>query len=543
MRSASQAANRSSLGLACAAWLAFGACAHSPAQPATAATAKNPAPSAQAAPAKPVDWLPAGAFSLVHLDVDQIRALLPGALLADRLQPELQELLERTRAVTVALVAAQDEALLSGVFVGDFDSRINPLLLAKPPRERQIDPTRELWLAGDDLWLHTAEGYWVSGERGVIAALFVPPAQRAQRLSAQAWTAAPSEPYLASAVLHVTPELRAALERQAERDDFAALVAQVGPALLELDDVRMTVSPEGDGLRLLCSFVFGSEQGAQSGALVLRGVLAVLGARLEADSALSRALDAAQIDVTGIDGTAPALRGGARLLRAQLALDGPQLAQLARALDALMSEKEPAPIAKSASPYEPPSAEVQAERERVARAEPAFAEIVDVVIAQAGNDIELHEGNDARTGKPGKPFLIARVAQARAPEQRAALAQALAKKGFQVVAVSRGFEGRPTELGVFKARDQAAVLIARGTGEDVTAGTSKQLATLVRTWHARSPVQLLVADDDYFAVELTAVPADPERYLKELFAQCPRANQDQARKQLLAVHVLDCFLE
>lgn len=531
MRSVARAAHQSSLALACAALLALGACAHAASKPAATVPAKAPAPSARAQPEKPVDWLPADAFSLVHLDVDQIRALLPGALLADRLQPELQELLERTHGVTVALIAAQDEALLSGVFVGDFDTRINPLLLAKPPRERQIDPTRELWLAGNDLWLHTGEGYWVSGERGVIDALLVPPAQRAQRLSAQAWTAAPNGPYLASAVLHVTPDLRAALKRQAERDDFAALVAQVGPALLELDDVRMTVSPEGDGLRLACSFVFGSEQGAQSGALVLRGVLAVLGARLEPDSALSRALDAAQIDVAG------------RQLRAQLALDGPQLAQLAHALDGLMSEKEPAAIAKSASPYEPPSAELQAERERAARAEPTFAKIVDAVIAQAGNDIELRAGNDAKTGKPGKPFLIVRVAQAGAPEQRAALAQALAKQGFQVVAVSRGFEGRPTELGVFKARDQAAVLIARGTGDDVAAGTSKQLAALVRSWQARAPAALLVADDDYFAVELSAVPADPERYLQELFAHCPRANQDQARKQLLAVHVLDCFLE
>lgn len=520
---------------ACSALIALAGCAHAPPKQTATTSAAKPAPVLQTRAEKPVDWLPADAFALVHLDVDQIRALLPAALLAGKLQPELHELLERTHAVSVAVVADEDEPLLSGVFAGDFDARINPLLLAQPPRTRQLDATRELWIAGGDLWLRTQEGYWVSGERGVIDALFVPPERRAHRLSEQAWTAAPSEPYLASAVLHVTPPLRAALKRQAERDDFAALVAQVGPALLELDDVRMTVSPEGDGLHLLASFVFASELGAQSGALVLRGVLAVLGARLDPDSELSRSLDAARIEVSG------------RQLRAQLALDGEQLAALGRAIDGLMNEKneksEPAAIAKTASPYEPPSAELLAERERAARAEPAFAKIVGAVLAQAGSDIELHEGNDSKSGKPGKPFLIARVPEASALAQRAQLAETLGKKGFQIVAVRRGFDGHPAELGIFKARDQAAVLIARGTGETLAPGTSKQLAALLRGWQARAAVQLTVADSDYFAVELSAVPADPERFVRELVAHCPRVNAEQEQRQLLEQRTLDCFLE
>jgi hypothetical protein len=113
---------------------------------------------------------------------------------------------------------------------------------------------------------------------------------------------------------------------------------------------------------------------------------------------------------------------------------------------------------------------------------------------------------------------------------------------MQVVPIARGFDGRPAELGIFRARDEAAVLVARGTGEARAAGTSKRLATLLRGWQKRASVQVAVAADDYVAFELTAVPDDPDRFVRELLELCPDAKADEQQKQLLEQRRLDCFL-
>ncbi|HMI89969.1 MAG TPA: hypothetical protein VK509_01335, partial [Polyangiales bacterium] len=409
-----------------------------------------------------IDWLPSASFALLQIDADQVRSQLPLERLAATLSPEQHTLFERTRTVTLAFDVVNGEPAMAGVFVGDYDARINPLMLADKQRVRieSQDPSRELWRAGEDVWLRTPEGYWVAGEAELADALFAPPAGRAKRLSSLPWTAAPKEPYFASAALHVTPPLQAALRQQAQRESFAAMLAQVGPALLELRDVRMTALPEGDGLRLRSSFDFQSELGAQSGALVLRGLLALLSAAVPddgepqatADSALViAALDEAQIGVVGTQ------------VRAEIALDGPQLAALGRLLEA--SERRAA-IARNAPPaYQPPSAELLAERERAIRADRIFGKLLDGVRARAGGDVELREGRHPQTGKIGTSFLIVRVESASAPALREQLRETLLDEDMQVVPIARGFEGQPTELGIFRARDEPAVLIARGTGE------------------------------------------------------------------------------
>jgi hypothetical protein len=531
------------------AWLVLGCGGSSPARPTPAARA-----AAKPVAAQPVDWLPAEAFALLHLDVDQIRSQLPLPLLAAELTVDQHTLLERTHTLIVALEVAGTEPALAGVFIGDYDARINPLLLSDHP-QRASDPARELWLAGTDVWLRTPEGYWVGGERALAEAILTPPAARKQPLSSRPWTAAPNEPYFLSAALHVTPPLQDALRAQAERESFAALLAQVGPALLDLRDIRLSALPSGDGLRLVGNFDFASELGAQSGALVLRGLLAALnaavpeggaapGSRAHAAATVMAALDAAQIAV-GNDAV-PALRGGAASdgtrVHAEISFDAPQLAALARLLQD-DDEPEKEGLAVAAEPYQPPSAEQLAERERVARADPTFGRVLDKVLAQAGPDLELRDGFHPQTGKPGTPYLVVRVAQPNALAQRQQLRTMLRAKNLQVVPIARGFEGRPSELGIFRARDEPAVLIARGTGEARAEGTSKRLAALVRGWQKRTSLEIAVAADDYLAVELTAVPADPDRFVRELLELCPNAKADDQQRQLLEKRTLDCFLQ
>jgi hypothetical protein len=513
--------------------LVLAACGHSPPQHSTAPAAV-PKPIAVA----PIDWLPSASFALLQIDVDQVRMLLPLELLAGKLSPAQHTLLERTHGLILSFGVLGAEPVMAGVFVGDYDARINAMLLTGEPKRRSEDASRELWLSAEDLWLHTPEGHWVAGERELADELLAPPASRAKRLSSEPWTKAPSEPYLASAALHVTPPLQAALREQAQRESYAEMIAQVGPALLELRDVRMTALPEGDGLRLRSSFDFASELGAQSGALVLRGLLALLSAAGAPDPHLgtgspdgalvAAALDGAQVEVVG------------RQVRAEMTLDGPQLAALGR----LLEEGEPdATLAADGLPaYEPPTAEQLAERHAAVRANAVFAKVLDRVLAEAGADLELRDGLHPQTGKAGTPFLLVRVEQPSAPAQRQRLQAALRGKGLQVVPVARGFEGRPTELGIFRARDEAAVLVARGSGEARAAGTSKQLAALVRSWQKRASVQVAVAADDYVAFELTAVPADPDRFVRELLELCPDAKADEQRTQLLEQRRLDCFL-
>jgi len=515
------------------AWLVLAGCGHSP-PPAPAVKPPAPVPVAVAA----IDWLPSASFALLQIDADQVRSQLPLEQLAARLSPEQHTLLERTHTVILAFDVVGGEPAMAGVFVGDYDARINPLLLADKQRVRTDDPARELWRAGEDVWLRTPEGHWVAGEAGLADALLTPPAARAKRLSSQPWTAAPSEPYFASAALHVTPPLQTALRKQAERESFAAMIAQFGPALLELRDVRMTALPDGDGLRLRSSLDFQSELGAQGGALVLRGLLALMGAAVPqdaepqaaADSALlMEAIDGAQIGVVGTQ------------VRADIALDGPQLAALGRLLK---DREQGAAIASDAPPaYQPPSAEQLAERQRAIRADRTFGKVLDAVLERAGADVELREGRHPQTGKTGTSFLTVRVAPANGPALREQLRAALLDEGMQVVPIARGFEGQPTELGIFRARDEPAVLIARGTGEARAKGASKQLAAQLRKWQVHTPLEIAVAADDYFALDLTAVPPEPDLVVRELIALCPQANAAEQRRQLVEQQRLDCFLQ
>ena len=515
-------------------WLLLTGCGHSP-PPKPSAPAKI---AAKPVAITPLDWLPAESFALLHLDVDQIRTQLPLPLLAKELTVEQHTLLERTHAVVIALgvVHGGAEPALAGVFIGDYDAQINPLLLAGEQRIDLSDRGREIWSTGSDVWLRTPEGHWIGGERTVADELLTPPSARAQRLSAQAWTAPPNEPYFASAALHVTPDLQAALA-QVERDSFAALLAQAGPALRELRDVRISALPEGDGLRLLGLFDFASALGAASGELVLRGLFALLragvdelgtpapGSPEDAAPQVLAALEAAQIGASGTR------------LRADLFFDGPQLAALGRMMQ--HARDEPAQVA--VPPYQPPAPEQLAEQQRMARADRTFGKVVDKVIDLAGPDVQLRDGLHPQSGKPGTPFLVVRSTAPGAHRQM--LRAALAAKRMQVVPIARGFADHPTELGIFRAQDEAAVLIARGTGEAREPGLSKRLATLVRSWSKRDALQVAVAASDYLAVELTAVPADPDRYVSELLALCPHADAAQQRAQLLERRTLDCFLQ
>jgi hypothetical protein len=543
--------------------VALVACGHAP-PPATSAT---PAVARKPAPVAPIDWLPSGSFALLHIDADRVRSQLPLELLTAELKPDAHTVLERTHSVTVAFDVTEGEPAMAAVFVGDYDQRFNPLLLAGQAERLGEDAARELWLAGGGAWMRTPEGYWLVGEPELGNQVFSAPASRAKRLSSEPWTAAPSEPYFASAVLHVTPPLQAALRQQARRESFAALIAQVGPALLELRDVRMTALPDGDGLRLRSGFDFASELGAQSGALVLRGLLALVGASIpnnagnaaggpqdlssqhmpgaDPTGAAPRAEDAeldqaAVLVMQAIDGAQIGVSG--RQVRADVAFDAAQLGALGKLLRA--NERRGAAIAAEPRPaYQPPSAEQLAEREQAARADPTFGKVLDLVLARAGTDLELRDGLHPQSGKSGTRFLVVRVAQASAPALRGELRNALRGRGMQVVPVARGFEGRPSELGIFRARDEAAVLIARGTGEASAQGTSKRLASLVRSWQKRAAVEVAVAADDYFALELTAVPADPDRFVRELLELCPQAKPEEQRRQLLEQRRLDCFLQ
>src|SRR5262245_61125545 len=122
------------------------------------APAAKPA-AAKPAAAAPIDWLPADALAVVHIHVARLLAApLPPP--DDEISPEQRTVMSRTRTVLIAAALEGEEQAVAAVLVGDYDAQINPLTFATGPAKRMDDPSGELWLAGEYLWLHTPEGYW-----------------------------------------------------------------------------------------------------------------------------------------------------------------------------------------------------------------------------------------------------------------------------------------------------------------------------------------------------------------------------------------------
>jgi hypothetical protein len=253
--------------------VSLGACAPRAASTTESARAAPP----NVSPLRQLDWLPADAVAVVHLDVAALRDTDLYRSLARHLpeHPPARSIVERTHSFRIAVVPRGAEPLLAGVFHGDYDEHVNPSALSLDPAHLELIDGREVLVrAGTgDRWFRTPEGFWVVTEPALWAKSSAPPEARPTRLSMHAWTHPPTSAHFLHVAVTMSPLWR---EQVAASVTDPLLAAMFLPAIEELEAIYFEVTPApAGGLSLSLGADFTGSRGAQAAAFVLQaGVVA-----------------------------------------------------------------------------------------------------------------------------------------------------------------------------------------------------------------------------------------------------------------------------
>jgi len=517
---------RAQRALALGACLLTAACASQPAPAVRAEPARAPAPKAKRHGPEVVRWLAGESVVVLHVELAQARDLIPARSILGELfgAQRAQQALGQIQALHVGAALTAGDPQYTIVVEGE------PPLAPEAQKERRAG--REAWVFGDEIWARVGDRLWVGCLRHDCSRALIAPAQRDPSQRAPEW-ALPAKRKGKRAAL----ELSAGIPRAEAGEEVRAYLHEKLPGVLEaLEGGRLSMTRDSSGERetVVLSLVarFDLEGVAHHAALLLR-MLAAGAAESLAQKQVPGDADALHGMNTDLDGSA---------LRAELRLSPEQARVLAAVLWAAYQASTSAPAgpadtdtadddASYAPPPEPPPPELRDQRVQAARREPSLGPLLDAVIAVAGDDLEVDAGS------AGEAWLRVRVEKAQAQALTARLVEALSPLGATALRITRGYGGKPAELGVFARPDVLQALVVLGTGGK--RGTALR-ETLAR-WQQQHGLSILLADRDYLSLELERSPGDPEATVGEFLKLCPSASQASQLAQLRQHRVLDCF--